>query len=105
MRFLHAERTHKDPVPGCFGCALGTIGFASVPGGSRGAQLERYTYDEMNKSLPKYKAARQNGLSPEGTNWRKVEKAEQLAESLDRGARKAGFKDEKHFREAVTDNV
>lgn len=77
---------------------------ATVPGGTRGAQMERYTYDEMNKSLPKYKAARQNGLSPEGTNWRKVEKAERQAESLDRGARKVGFKDERQFREVLASN-
>jgi len=105
MRFLHAERTHPEPVAGCFGCALGTIGFASVPGGTRGAQIERYTYDEMNKSLPKYKEARKNGLRPEGTNWRRVEKAEQMAESIDRGARKLGFDNENQFKEAVKANV
>lgn len=104
MRFLHAERTHPEPVPGCFGCALGTIGFSSVPGGTRGAQVERYTYDQMKKSLPKYKEARKNGLRPEGTSWQKVEEAERKAESLDRGARKVGFKDTKQFQEAVKAN-
>lgn len=101
MRFLHAERTHPQPVPGCFACTLGTIGVGSVPGGTRGPQHERYVYDEMKKSLPKYKEARKNGLYPEGTNWRKVEKAERLAESYDRGAKKMGFKDEQDFSKAV----
>ena len=94
-------KTHPIYVEGCFACRIGTVGFASVPGGTRAGSVRLWHERQIKKNLEKYKGARDNGLRPEGTTVAAVEKAERLAESYDRGARKLGFKDDPALREAI----
>lgn len=95
----HQQDVHPEFVEGCFGCKVSTVGVATVPGGSRGPQLEKKREKQWKRDLESYAGARKAGLRPEASTRKAVERAEQRAESEDRAKRKLGVND---IKEAMT---
>ena len=64
------------------------LSFASVPGGASGARRGGETYAQrtrrFDKDMNTYREARRNGLRPEQTNVKAVEKAEKNEYARDR---------------------
>lgn len=71
---LHRERVHPTFVEGCFGCKASSIQLAA---GDAGGDLvsNGWTNKKWDKELELYRSARAQGVQPDGTSTKKIQKA------------------------------
>ena len=80
---LHQIQKHPEFVEGCFGCKVGTLQLAT--GDASGNVIASgTTQKKWDSELSFYKQARAQGVQPEGTSRRAVEKALEASEVLNK---------------------
>ena len=71
---LHQKQTHPEFVEGCFGCKVTTLELAT--GDAAGNIIASgTTQKKWDKELGLYKQARAQGIQPDGTSTKAVQKA------------------------------
>lgn len=63
---LHQQRTHPEPVEGCFGCKAASIQWGSIDVAGERRHVRR---------LDLYKSARKQGIQPASTKLSDIRKA------------------------------
>ncbi len=81
---------HKTPIDSCAGCAALTVGFASVPGGTRAGSTKLLQERTFASDMESYREARRAGEKPDTSTVKGVRKARKRQESLER-VRKLGI--------------
>lgn len=63
---IHQERTHPQPVDGCFACRIGTIQIAAsaLPTRAPGIAEQNVKERVLTKDMAAYKSMRGQGLQP-----------------------------------------
>lgn len=80
---LHQVQKHPEFVEGCFGCKVTTLQMAT--GDASGNIIASgTTQKKWDSELAFYKDARAQGIQPEGTNRKAVEKAIEASEVLNK---------------------
>lgn len=80
---------HNSPVASCAGCKALTVGFGSVPGGTRAGSTKLLQERTFAADVDAYYRARKAGEKPDTSTRAGVRKARQRQESLER-VRKLG---------------
>jgi hypothetical protein len=71
---LHQKQTHPEFVEGCFGCKVATLELAT--GDAAGNIIASgTTQKKWDKELGLYKQARAQGIQPDGTSTKQIQKA------------------------------
>ena len=68
---LHQIQTHPEFVEGCFGCKASTLELGTGDAG----RPESMSQKKWNNELNLYKSARDQGIQPEGTSTKQIQKA------------------------------
>jgi hypothetical protein len=80
---LHQKQKHPEFVEGCFGCKVGTLQMNA--GDAKGNIIASgTTQKKWDSELAFYKQARAEGIQPESTTRRAVEKAYEASEVLNK---------------------
>lgn len=70
MATLHQQRTHPEPVEGCFGCRVAGVQVApsATPSRRGGAEAAATNAREArwSRDMPAYREMRRQGLQPKG---------------------------------------
>ena len=73
---------HPQPQAKCAGCKALSVGFQSVPGGTRPGSVKLQHQRKFEAGLHAYREAKRNGEQPETTTVEGVRKARQKQEFL-----------------------
>lgn len=80
---LHQIQLHPEYVEGCFGCKIGTLQLAT--GDANGNVIASgTTQKKWDSELQFYRDARAQGIQPESTNRKAVEKALEASAELNK---------------------
>ena len=71
---LHQIQKHPEFVEGCFGCKVGTLQLATGDAASN-IIASGTTQKKWDKELGLYKQARAQGIQPDGTGTKQIQKA------------------------------
>ena len=75
---------HPSPLGDCFGCKALSVGFASVPGGTRPGSQKLTFQRKFDKGMHAYREARRAGEQPDGTTVEAVERTRRRQEVHER---------------------
>lgn len=86
---LHQKRAgHLTYQENCWGCRVGTVAVASIPGGTRpGAQKAEWE-KQFKADQEAYREARRAGEAPENSTVQGVRKTRMKQEIIERGMKK-----------------
>lgn len=73
---------HPYPQQECAGCKALTVGFQSVPGGTRPGAAKLKHQQDFDNGMHAYREAKRAGEQPEGTSVEAVRKTRQKQEFL-----------------------
>jgi hypothetical protein len=73
---LHQQQVHPEFVEGCFGCKVGTLQLTPGDATTRLNMSPR----KWDKELQAYRNARAQGIQPDGTSMRQIEKAVKISD-------------------------
>lgn len=73
---LHRRTTHPEYVEGCFGCKISTLEMGLGDANSKATM----SASKWDAELKAYKDARAQGIQPDGTSMKQVQKAVDISQ-------------------------